>query len=244
MFIYSSRLFEKYRCSILPIAIFSYDARMEEEPNLFSWGFPFLNVMHYQFYTVELRKKNWRHYIKGDNPIAAALLSKMGYTKEEKVQVKKEFLRMLLRMELNPAKMHLIIGFFDTYLVLNDIEKKLLWEELQMLDSKEGEMIMELQTQWEKDGELRGIEKGIEQGIEQGIEKGIEKGKIEEARSFIHKFIQAQFGVQSKDMVESIASLTNLELLEQLADGLFRISRMEDAQRLVGEAIKKHHGNS
>lgn len=86
---YSSRLFEKYRCCILPIAVFSYDGRPEEEPDGFSWGISLFTVMEYQFYTVELRKKNWRHFIKQDNPIAAALLSKMKYTKEEKVQVKK-----------------------------------------------------------------------------------------------------------------------------------------------------------
>jgi hypothetical protein len=68
MFIYSSRLFEKHRCPILPIAVFSYDHRMDEEPDVFSWGFPFLTVLNYRFYTIELRKKNWRHYIRGDNP--------------------------------------------------------------------------------------------------------------------------------------------------------------------------------
>ncbi len=54
---------------------------------------------------------------------------------------------MLVRLELDPARMRLIAGFFDTYLMLNDKENKELREELQMLDSKEGEIIMELQTQ-------------------------------------------------------------------------------------------------
>jgi hypothetical protein len=46
----------------------------------------------------------------------------MGYTNKEKVQVKKEFLRMLVRLELDPARMHLIAGFFDTYLKLDEKE--------------------------------------------------------------------------------------------------------------------------
>lgn len=62
---------------------------------------------------LELRKKkNWRDYIKSDNPVAAALLSKMGYTEEEKVEVKKEFLKMLVRMELDPAKSKFLSDFF------------------------------------------------------------------------------------------------------------------------------------
>lgn len=45
------------------------------------------------------------------NPGAAALLSKMGYSASEKVQVKREFLRMIVKMELTPAKMRLGLGF-------------------------------------------------------------------------------------------------------------------------------------
>ncbi|WP_276282961.1 hypothetical protein [Virgibacillus indicus] len=44
------------------------------------------------------------------------MMSKMGYKEEERVQVKKEFLLMITRMQLDPAKQHLIyyrkqIGF-------------------------------------------------------------------------------------------------------------------------------------
>lgn len=52
---------------------------------------------------VELKKKNWRDYLKSNNPVAAALLSKMGYSETERIEVKKEFLRMLVRMKLDPA---------------------------------------------------------------------------------------------------------------------------------------------
>lgn len=137
---------------------------------------------------------------------------------------------MILRMELDPARMYLIAGFFDTYLILDDKEKQCLWEELQMLDSRESELL-KLQPQWVKDGVL--------QGIEQGIKKGLEKGKIEEACTFISKFIRAQFGEGHTEMLENVSKLTNLALLEHLADKLFRISRLEDAQLLVYEAYKE-----
>lgn len=42
---------------------------------------------------------NWRNYIHSNNPATTALISKMGYKEKEKVQVKKEFLRMLVKME-------------------------------------------------------------------------------------------------------------------------------------------------
>lgn len=115
MFVYFSRLFEKYRKRILPIAVFSYNEK-RNEPNTFQIAFPFLDVMKFQYLTIELNQLHWREFIRKDNPVAAARLSKMGYTKEERVQVKLEFIRMLVRLELDPARTELLFGFFETYL--------------------------------------------------------------------------------------------------------------------------------
>lgn len=48
----------------------------------------------------------------------------MGYKEKERVQVTIEFLRMVARMELDPAKMELIYGFFETHLKLTEKEEK------------------------------------------------------------------------------------------------------------------------
>ncbi|WP_338033018.1 hypothetical protein [Lentibacillus sediminis] len=90
--------------------IFSYDEKRHEQSH-YTMEFPFLRVLDFNFYTLELRKKNWWEYIKSDNPVAAALLSKMNYTDEERVQVRVEFLRMMTRMELDPDRARLIKGF-------------------------------------------------------------------------------------------------------------------------------------
>jgi hypothetical protein len=103
----------------LPIAIFSYDENRYER-NEYTITFPFFHVLTFQFLMVELRKMNWRQYIHSSNPVSAALLSKMGYSQIERIQVKKEFLRRLAKMEINSAKMELIYGFFETYLSLNE----------------------------------------------------------------------------------------------------------------------------
>lgn len=71
MFIYFRRLYEKYRRRILQIAVFSYDAT-RDEPSEFNLGFSFSDVLRLQFYTVKLKKQNWRDYMKQDNPVAAA----------------------------------------------------------------------------------------------------------------------------------------------------------------------------
>ncbi|QGQ93574.1 transposase [Paenibacillus psychroresistens] len=218
MFIYSSRLYAKYRKPIIPIVIFSYD-QVKEEPDHFVMRLPFIEILSFQFFKLELRKKNWRDFIEQDNPVAAALLSKMGYTKEDRVQVKKEFLRMLVRLHLDPARMRLISGFFDTYLKLDDIEEIQLQKEIAMLEPHEEEKIMDLRTNWEKTAELNGELKG-----EQKILK---------------KFLKAHFGDDSRVMLEQIDHLTDLDILEQLTDQLFQNSDFSEAKKLVSEAYNK-----
>jgi predicted transposase YdaD len=178
MYHYFSLLYNKYRKPILPIAIFSYDQKRNED-NQFIVSFPFFHVLTFQFLMLELKKMNWRSFIDTNNPVAAALLSKMGYTEKEKVQVKKEFLRMLVKMELNSAKAELINGFFETYLTLNNIEEEELMEEIKQLDQQESEQIFKLPNSWREKGIAEGIQKGRAEGIQKGRAEGIQKGIAE-----------------------------------------------------------------
>ena len=118
MFQYYSLLYTKLRKPIVPIAVFSYDENRNEKEE-FAIAFPDFHVLTFRYKKLELRKKDWRTYIKSYNPVAAALMSKMGYTEKEKVQVKIAFLQMLVRMKLNPAQSELVNGFFESYLKLS-----------------------------------------------------------------------------------------------------------------------------
>ncbi|UCZ54949.1 transposase [Bacillus shivajii] len=171
MFIYFSRLYQKYRRKILPIAIFSYN-HQRDEPNTFQINFPFFQPLDFHYLTVELKKQPWRRYIISDNPVAAALLSKMGYNNSEKVEVKKEFFRMLLRLQLDKARETMIAGFFETYLKLNEQEERQFQEEVKAMSPKEGDKIMEIMTSYER----KGMEKGMEKGISAVAKKLLSKG--------------------------------------------------------------------
>lgn len=114
---------------------------------------------------------NWRNYINSNNPVSAALISKMNYSKQERVQVKKEFLRMLVKMEINPAKAELINGFFETYLTLNESEEKELMEEIQQLNRDESEQILKLPNSWREKGQKEGIKVGQKEGHKEAQRK-------------------------------------------------------------------------
>ncbi|MED4269589.1 Rpn family recombination-promoting nuclease/putative transposase [Geobacillus stearothermophilus] len=209
MFLYFSRLFQKYRRRIVPIAIFSYDEH-HDEPSSLVVQFPFLTVLDFRYLTVELCKLPWRAYIRHDNPVAAALLSKMGYNEEEKVEVKKEFLRMLVRLELDEAKQRLLFGFFETYLRLSEAEEIQLRNEVSQMETKEAKQVMELIVSYEQRGMEKGIEKGIEQGVKQGIKQGIKQGRqqgIEEGKLDVVKRMLAK-GYD----VDTIHELTGLPM--------------------------------
>ncbi|MEC2224179.1 transposase, partial [Weizmannia sp. CD-2023] len=79
-------------------------------------------------------------------------------TEKERVQVKLEFLRMLARMELDPAKMRLLHGFFDYYLKLNEKEEAEVMENIKMLDPDEAEQVLKLPNSYFDRGYKKGRE--------------------------------------------------------------------------------------
>ncbi|GAA0615610.1 hypothetical protein GCM10009001_36060 [Virgibacillus siamensis] len=181
MYLYFSLLYNKYRKPIVPIAVYTYEENREQRE--FNMTFPFHHVLTFNFLTVHLRKKNWREYIKSNNPVAAALLSKMGYSESERIQVKKEFLRMLAKMELDPARQRLIYGFFERYLHLDDREEEELMEEIKKMD--DAEKIWELPISYEEKGRKEKAESIAKKMLKEGLSvdlisrtTGLEPGEI------------------------------------------------------------------
>lgn len=200
MFRYFSLLYNKYRRPIVPIAVFTYPGNWEK--NEYKMELPFFHVLTFNFLTLHLRTKNWRDYLRTDNPIAAALLSQMGYQEDEKIEVKKEFLRMLTRMELDPARQRLIYGFFERYLTLSNEEEARLMKEISELP--EAEKILEIPISYEEKGKEIGKEIGKKIGKKIGKEIGKELGKKEVAIEMLKKGLS----------MELISEVTQLDIQE------------------------------
>ncbi|WP_147404989.1 hypothetical protein [Oceanobacillus halophilus] len=83
---------------------------------------------------------------------------------------------MLSRMEMDPARMDLLYGFFNTYLYLNAKEEEQMAEENAKLPKEEARKLFKNPNVYYEKGKKEGIEEGIEKGIEQGLEQGIEHG--------------------------------------------------------------------
>ncbi|MEI3611369.1 Rpn family recombination-promoting nuclease/putative transposase [Pseudogracilibacillus sp. SO30301A] len=222
MFQYFSLLYHKFRKPIIPIAVYSYEDSWDESE--FNIHFNNQDILKFNYFALHLRKQKWREYINKDNPVVAALLSKMGFSKEERVQVKIEFLRMLVRLQLDPAKERLVYGFFESYLKLTDEEEGKLMEEARRFE--DADEILEIPISYEERGKKKGLEQGIEQGLKEGLEQGLEQGLKEGLKEGLErgkKEVALELLKKGID-IELIKEATklNLEEIEQLKKQLER----------------------
>ena len=211
MFRYYARLFLKHDLKILPIAVLAHKVK-KEEAKKFEISFSFHEILKFEFMQLHLIRKNWRDYLKKDNPAAAALMSCMNYTEAEKKQIKVEFLKMLLRLKLDPARMQLLMGFFDTYLVLNEEEeaevKQALKEELPPEEVKE---MAEILTAYHK--------MGIKEGIKEGT-TALQNTLIKQSRR--------KLGHLSLETEQKIREIESVALLEEILENIFDFDSEED----------------
>lgn len=206
MFIYFGRLFEKYRKThkqIIPVAIFTGDYGKEEAGGLvMTVPGSGEEVVRFQYLNVRLRSRNWREFADSDNPVAAALLAKMGYNRKERRELRLAYLKMLLRLKdkLDDARMALVMSIADLYYEPVPEEDEQILNELRASVPEEEAFIMELMPAWKR--------WGYEEGIEQGIEQGQEHWRLEERKAVVRKLL-------TKGMTpESVAELLELPLTE------------------------------
>ncbi|MFD0672381.1 Rpn family recombination-promoting nuclease/putative transposase [Cohnella sp. GCM10027633] len=181
MFIYFGRLFERHRKEhrlILPIAVFTADDGWEAEAG-FEMSVPGRSILSFRYWSVSLRKQDWRKFVLSDNPVAAALLANMGYNKKEKRELRIAYLRMILRLKgrIDDARLALIMSVSDIYYEPNIEEDESILRELLSRDPDKEEKIMELMPAWKR--------WGIEEGMEKGLEKGREEGRMETQRAIV-----------------------------------------------------------
>lgn len=237
MFRYFARLYEKYGLPVYPVAIFSYQTPKREEPSSHRVEFSDLRVMEFNFRAIQLNRLNWRDYVKRDNPVASALMSKMELRDEERPQVKLECLRILARLKLDPARTRLISGFIDTYLRLNAEEELRLRREIEKVDTVERSGIMEIVTSWMEEGLQKGLQQGLEQGLEQGLrqglEQGLEQGREQGFQQGLLDILEVKFGDVPESLIVTIKQLSDYPLLRELHKKAVKVASLEEFQQIL-----------
>ncbi len=154
------------------------------------------------------------------NPAAAALMACMNYTKDEKKQLKFEFLKMIMRLKLDPARLQLLIGFFESYVVLTRREEELVQQKLaETLSLKEVAEMTEILTSYH----LR------------GKEEGKKEGSIEALQGTLIKQFRRKLGTISNETEKKILETKNTSLLENALENIFDLESEKDLLELLNK---------
>ncbi len=206
MFNYFARLHQKYNMKVLPVAVLAHNIK-KAEPDTYEVEFPFFEVLRFRFMQLHLKRLSWKEYLQKDNPAVAALLSRMNYGKEERLKMKLEFFRMLMRMRLDPARMQLLVGFFETYVQLTSGEEELFNIELvKELQLEEVKKMAEILTSWHK----RGIEEGWANSI--------------------CKLMNKKFGTDASVYYDAIKKITDENELDKIFDTVFKAESIDEVR--------------
>jgi len=199
MFEYFSQLFLRYKKPIIPVAIFTDDAR---------WRKPVLNTydislrkrtyMHFEYHLIKLKHLDYRQFLESENPLAFALMAKMNYKRSQRVRLKADFLRWILGIPINPARQSLLFDFIETYMALNRKEET------------------EFESLVVREPEYKEVEKMVTTYEKRGIEKGIEKGILEGKRETFRNLLEKRFGNLTSTHIKKIERIRSADQLDSL----------------------------
>ncbi|MDB9304834.1 DUF4351 domain-containing protein [Nodularia spumigena CS-591/12] len=207
MFRYFSRLYEKFDIPVYPIVLLSYDSPKTPETNVHQVAFPHKVILQFNYDVIQLNQLNWRDFLRQKNPVATALMAKMNIAPAERRQVKFECLRLLATLKLDPARMRLISGFIDTYLRLSPQEQELLQDDIDTIEPRQQEEVMQIVTSW--------------------MEEGIEQGKQQATLSLVMRLLPRRVGTLTPELEARVQQLS-LTQLEDLSVALLDFSSVED----------------
>jgi hypothetical protein len=178
VFIYNSRLMSKYRPrKVVSIVVFGHNLQLVETDRM-QISFASLQMVDFRFLPVQLSKINWSEYGEYQNPVSAAMLSKMAFSNDERVDVKLAYTKIISRLDVTPEQLEWVVAYFEAYLRLNLQEEVYFHHRLlEELGQEEVEKVMRALSSYRLEGIEEGIEKGKRLGWEEGERVGIEKGE-------------------------------------------------------------------
>jgi hypothetical protein len=134
----------------------------------------------------------------------------MNIAASDRPRVKVECLRLLVNLQLDPARNFLISGFVDTYLRLNSQEERVFQAQIATIEPATAqEQVMQLTTSW--------MERGLEQERRSAISELLKSryGPIDEQLTNIFPLLMA---LTSAEYTPLILQLSRQELIAHLSN--------------------------
>jgi hypothetical protein len=207
MFEYFCQLFLRHRLPVVPIAVFSDGADWSQPvPDFFELTLSPRSRVRFDFHLIKLSQLDHREFLKSANPLAFALMAKMKYTRRQRVRLKADFLRLILRAGVDAARESLLVEFVETYMPLQTTEEAQ-FVELVHVDPSYAE-VQKMVTTYEK----------------AGIEKGIEKGKIEA----LLMMLEEKFANVPEEVRRKIQRINSNKRIDQLLRSVLNAKSIGD----------------
>ena len=198
MFKYLCQLYIRHGKPVIPIVIFSDDAKWSKPvSDTFLIKFNDIEYVHFFYHQFKLKHLNWKSYINSNNPLIYALMAKMDYNKKDIVRLKTDFLRMVLKSEKNEARRQVLVEFIENYVILK------------------GDELEKFTAIVESRQELKEIKKMVTVYEERGIQKGLQKGSITTAQSDVIEVLEVKFDNVPYPIKEKILYCDDLQKLKQ-----------------------------
>lgn len=218
MYRYFSRLFDRYDTAIVPVAVFTDDAKWRKPiPDSFTIQLR-CTYMRFRYHLVKLKHLDYRRFLTSSNPLAYALMAKMGYSRRERVRLKAEFLRLILGAKVDPARRSLLIDFVETYMPLGGQDES----EYERLVAKDPEYreVAAMITVYEK--------RGIEKGRREGKREGKRAGQIQEKRAVLTLQLEKRFGDLEASLKQRIRRIGSPQRLDSLLLAVLDAQSVDD----------------
>ena len=145
-------------------------------------------------------------------------MAKMDYNRRERVRLKADFLRLILRSPVDPARRSLLVEFVETYLPLAGREKTE-FQQIVTADQQYAE-VERMITVYEKDGIKKGRQEGRQEGLQEGLEKGLQKALILQ--------LEKRFGKLDDAVKRRVRRLRSAERLDSLLLAVLDAKSVDD----------------
>ncbi len=139
-----------------------------------------------------------------------------------RVEEKLNCLKQLARLDIDPARLFLLLQFIDTYLKLTKAQES--QYQLELAASPEREEIMEIVTSWKREG--------LREGRREGRKEGRKEGRREEAIRLVGFILQSKFGEIDESTQAQVEELS-VSQLERMVKKLVHWSTVDELENFL-----------
>ena len=211
MYRYYCQLFLRYDTEVVPIAVFTDDAKWKGTlSNKLELSVASKTFVRFEYHMVKLSSLNYRNFLESHIPLAFALMAKMDYNRHTQARMKADFLRLILGCPIDPARKSLLVEFVETYIPLAGTELT------------EFEHLIHSEQQYAE------VEKMVTVYEQQGIENG--------KRNLLLQLLCKKFGELPSELSEQLSKISSAEQLDQLSLAVLDMESLAEFQTLLPRA--------